>query len=69
MPEMHKFRFLTFSLLNQERATKANKSGGKLANQLSAQKKQTQNQLLNSGSEAERRARDADEAAQNRSWN
>ncbi|OCT51884.1 hypothetical protein CLCR_09206 [Cladophialophora carrionii] len=53
----------------EERAAKANKPGGKLASQLSAQKKQTQNQLLNSGSEAERRARDADEAAQNRSWN
>ncbi len=66
---MQPFRFLTSSFLNQERAAKANKSGGKLANQLSAQKKQTQNQLLNAGSEAERRGRDADEAAQNRSWN
>ena len=53
----------------QERAAKANKSGGKLANQLSAQKKQTQNQLLNSGSDAERRARDADQNTQARNWN
>ncbi|KAJ9607947.1 hypothetical protein H2200_008026 [Cladophialophora chaetospira] len=53
----------------EERAAQSNKPGGKLATQLSAQKKQTQNQLLNAGSEAERRARDADEAAENRSWN
>ncbi|KAH0844530.1 hypothetical protein FOPE_09993 [Fonsecaea pedrosoi] len=32
-------------------------------------KKQTQNQLLNSGSEAERRARDADQGAEARNWN
>ncbi|KAI1616719.1 hypothetical protein EDD37DRAFT_66324 [Exophiala viscosa] len=53
----------------EERAAKANKSGGKLSAQLSEQKKQTQNQLLNSGSEAERRARDADQGAQARNWN
>ncbi|KEF56056.1 uncharacterized protein A1O9_07637, partial [Exophiala aquamarina CBS 119918] len=44
----------------EQRAMNSNKPGGKLATQLQSQKKQTQNQLLNSGSEAERRARDAD---------
>ncbi|KAL6251149.1 hypothetical protein RBB50_001357 [Rhinocladiella similis] len=53
----------------EERATKSNKPGGKLSAQLSSQKKQTQNQLLNAGSDAERRARDADEGAQARNWN
>jgi len=53
----------------EERAARANKSGGKLSAQLTSQKKQTQNQLLNAGSEAERRARDADEGAQARNWN
>ncbi|OQV01352.1 hypothetical protein CLAIMM_06729 [Cladophialophora immunda] len=53
----------------EERAARASKPGGKLSSQLSAQKKQTQNQLLNSGSEAERRARDADQGAEARNWN
>ncbi|KIV88458.1 hypothetical protein B0A52_02386 [Exophiala mesophila] len=53
----------------EQRAAGANKSGGKLATNLANQKKQTQNQLLNAGSEAERRARDADENAQARTWN
>lgn len=53
----------------EERASKAGKPGGKLGSQLSAQKKQTQNQLLNSGSEAERRARDADQGQEARNWN
>ncbi|EXJ71629.1 uncharacterized protein A1O5_05437 [Cladophialophora psammophila CBS 110553] len=53
----------------EERAAKANKPGGKLSSQLSAQKKQTQNQLLSSGSESERRARDADQSAEARNWN
>jgi len=53
----------------EERNARAGKSGGKLSAQLSSQKKQTQNQLLNSGSEAERRARDADQGAQVRNWN
>ncbi|EXJ85963.1 hypothetical protein A1O1_06332 [Capronia coronata CBS 617.96] len=53
----------------EERAAKANRAGGKLSAQLSSQKKQTQNQLLNSGSEAERRARDADQSAEARNWN
>ncbi|KIW85936.1 hypothetical protein AYO21_08578 [Fonsecaea monophora] len=53
----------------EERAARASKTGGKLSTQLSAQKKQTQNQLLNSGSEAERRARDADQGAEARNWN
>ncbi|EXJ85080.1 hypothetical protein A1O3_05755 [Capronia epimyces CBS 606.96] len=53
----------------EERAARANRTGGKLSSQLSSQKKQTQNQLLNSGSEAERRARDADQSAEARNWN
>lgn len=55
--------------LVQERANAANKGGGKLQSQLSAQKKQTQNQTLNAGSQQERLSRAADENAQTRSWN
>ncbi|KAL2400074.1 hypothetical protein ABEF93_005062 [Exophiala dermatitidis] len=53
----------------EERAAKANKTSGKLSAQLSSQKKQTQNQLLNSGSQTERRTRDADQTAEARNWN
>ncbi|KPI37925.1 uncharacterized protein AB675_3204 [Cyphellophora attinorum] len=53
----------------EARAAAASKPGGKLSSQLSAQKKQTQNQLLNAGSEQERRARDADSAAQTQAYN
>ncbi|KIX04258.1 uncharacterized protein Z518_07812 [Rhinocladiella mackenziei CBS 650.93] len=53
----------------EERASKANKTGGKLSAQLNSQKKQTQNQLLNSRSEEERLARDADERVKDRNWN
>lgn len=53
----------------QARAASSSKPGGKLSSQLSAQKKQTQNQLLNAGSEQERRARDADSAAQAQAYN
>jgi len=53
----------------QQRAMNSNKPGGKLATQLQNQKKQTQNQVLNAGSEAERRARDADANAEARNWN
>lgn len=53
----------------QERAAKANKTGGKLSSQLAAQKKQTQNQTLNAGSEQTRLARDADAATEARNYN
>lgn len=55
--------------ISQARAAAANKSGGKLSSQLSAQKKQTQSQLLNAGSEQERRTRDVDQAAQTQAYN
>lgn len=47
----------------------ANKPGGKLATNLSAQKRQTQNQTLNVGSEQERMARTADANTETRNWN
>ncbi|ETN36440.1 uncharacterized protein HMPREF1541_08718 [Cyphellophora europaea CBS 101466] len=53
----------------EARAAAANKPGGKLSSQLSAQRKQTQNQLLNAGSEQERRARDADQSARTQAYN
>ncbi|KAK5091060.1 hypothetical protein LTR05_001240 [Lithohypha guttulata] len=53
----------------EERATAANKPGGKLSGQLAAQKKQTQTQTLNTGSEQERLARAADANTQARNWN
>lgn len=53
----------------QERANAANKSGGKLSSNLAAQKKQTQNQTLNAGSEQERLRRTADANAETRNWN
>jgi len=51
------------------RAAKSSKGAGKLSSQLEAQKKQTRNELLAASSEQERRTRDADEAAQARSYN
>ncbi|KAJ9664212.1 hypothetical protein H2198_000430 [Neophaeococcomyces mojaviensis] len=53
----------------EERANQANRSGGKLATNLAAQKKQTQNQVLNAGSEQERQARTADANTETRNWN
>ena len=53
----------------QERAARSSKGTGKLSTQLEAQKKQTRNELLNAGSEQERRLRDADAAAEARSYN
>ena len=53
----------------QQRAAAKNKPGGKLSTSLAAQKKQTQNQTLNAGSEQERMARTADANAETRNWN
>jgi len=54
---------------SQARAAQASKGSGKLSAQLNAQKKQTQNQILTSASESERRARDADKGSEARNWN
>ncbi|KAK5958837.1 hypothetical protein OHC33_000681 [Knufia fluminis] len=53
----------------EERAAAKNKAGGKLSANLAAQKKQTQNQTLNAGSEQERLGRTADANAETRNWN
>ncbi|KAI9670577.1 MAG: hypothetical protein M1831_005797 [Alyxoria varia] len=53
----------------QGRANKANQSRGKLGDNLAAQKKQTQNQLLAASSREERGARDADANAESRAYN
>ena len=55
--------------VRQERAAAANKAGGKLSTSLAAQKKQTQNQTLNAGSEQERLLRSADANTETRNWN
>lgn len=62
-------RMVLTSLVLQARAAGANKPGGKLANDLAKQKKQTQNQTLVAGSEQERRARDVDQTAQAQQYN
>ncbi|PWI64822.1 hypothetical protein PCL_08536 [Purpureocillium lilacinum] len=52
----------------EARAKAANK-GGKLKAQLNAQKKQSRSDTMKGASEAERRARDADEGLEARQWN
>jgi len=53
----------------QERAAKASQASGKLSSQLQAQKRQTQNQVLNSVSEQERQSRIADANTEARNYN
>ncbi|KAK1837694.1 hypothetical protein CCHR01_19685, partial [Colletotrichum chrysophilum] len=53
----------------EARAKAANKSTGKLGSQLNAQKKQTQTDLLKDASTQQLRQRDADAAAEARTYN
>ncbi|KAL0938812.1 uncharacterized protein CTRU02_205422 [Colletotrichum truncatum] len=53
----------------EARAKAANKSTGKLGSQLNAQKKQTQTDLLKDASAQQLRQRDADAAAEARTYN
>ncbi|KAK1730782.1 hypothetical protein CaCOL14_002873 [Colletotrichum acutatum] len=53
----------------EARAKAANKSTGKLSSQLNAQKKQTQSDLLKDASTQQLRQRDADAAAEARTYN
>ncbi|OHF01330.1 hypothetical protein CORC01_03363 [Colletotrichum orchidophilum] len=53
----------------EARAKTANKSTGKLSSQLNAQKKQTQSDLLKDASTQQLRQRDADAAAEARTYN
>ncbi|GKT42324.1 uncharacterized protein ColSpa_02505 [Colletotrichum spaethianum] len=55
--------------LRQARAKAASKSTGKLSSQLNAQKKQTQADLLKDASAQQLRQRDADAAAEARTYN
>jgi hypothetical protein len=53
----------------QARANAASKPKGKLGSQLHEQKKQTRSETLDALSKDERRARDADAAAESRAYN
>lgn len=52
----------------EARAKASSKPGGKLASQLSAQKKQTRNDTLKEASEQQLRARESDQVAETRNW-